>query len=153
MITIKNLIISAIVFATTAFTYESVNLKTAYTPRDVYKYHMQGTILDKASSVELEGATIKVVHRHVELSNCPSGENGAYTLKFESTIRFTGAELEFLVVKDNYKDKRVTNIPIDPSVPKIVNFNLERSAKRFKRDLNARRWETIEYIKELERNK
>lgn len=129
----------------------SLEYKSNYTPRDLYKYHMQGKIMDKISGIEIEGATVKVEHKHVELSNCPSGSDGTYTLKFESTVKFTGAELEFMVMRDGYKDKRINNIPISPSVPKMVNFKLERAPQKFKKDPHARRWETIEYLKELER--
>ncbi len=125
--------------------------KSNYTPRDTFKYHLTGKVVDKASDVEIGGASVKVEHKNVELSSSPSGEDGSYELKFESTIQYTGAELIYVITREGYKDKRVPNVPIQPSQPIIVNFKLERKPASFRRDLDANRWETIEYIKELQR--
>lgn len=118
---------------------------------DIYKYYIKGKILDKASNVEIGGAMVSVELKNVELASGPSGEDGTYEIKFEHTKKFTGSELMFVITRDGYNKKEATNVPVAPGVPAMINFKIERKPVRFKRDRNAKRWETIEYLKEVER--
>ena len=119
--------------------------------KDTYQYYLKGVIKDKATGVTVQGAQIKVEYKHKPLGHTSSNEDGDYELKWESTQEFTGAELEFIIQRDGYMDKRVSNVPLRPGEPIIVNFAIVRKVKTFKPDRDARRWETIEYLKELNR--
>lgn len=119
--------------------------------KDTYSYYVKGKVLDKATGVTLEDATVTVEHKHQSLGRCPSGESGGFELKWESAREYSGAELEFVITREGYREKRVTNVPLKAGAPIIVNFKIERKPVPFKKDPNATRWETIEYLKELNR--
>ena len=140
--------IVAIAFVSTSFTSSTVE---KVEKADMYKYYIKGKVLDKASSVEVGGAMVTVELKNVELASGPSGEDGTYELKFESAKKFTGSELMFVITREGYNKKEVTNVPVAAGVPVMANFKIERKPVRFKRDRNAKRWETIEYLKEVER--
>lgn len=124
---------------------------SSYTPRDTYEFQISGQIFDKQSGVSISNANVKVEHKHVELSSSPSDDDGKYELKFESTIDYKPDQLNFIVTRDGYRDKRVSNVPVMSGAPSIVNFKLERKPVQVKRDPHAQRWETIEYLKEVNR--
>lgn len=116
---------------------------------DMHNYHIQGKVIDKATGLEVGGATVQVMFQSKDISTNTSGEKGEFELKFEHTKKFTGAELTFVVKREGYETKKVTNVPCQPGVPVIVNFNIEREPYKLERDPNHRRWETYEYLKKL----
>ena len=120
--------------------------------KDTYKYYVKGKVLDEASGVEVANVNIKLEVKHNKLSSTVSDEKGDYELKFESANEYKGSEVEFILTRDGYYDKRVTNVPFITGEPLIVNFKMKRKPIQFKRDPNARRWETIEFLREYQRN-
>ncbi len=142
--------ISVVTIGTMAsFTLNSNQTVATVKSLDMHSYHIQGKIIDKATGLEVGGATIQVLYQSKDIANNTSGETGEFELKFDHTKKFTGAELVFIIKREGYETKRVPNVPCQPGVPVVVNFKIEREPFKFKKDPHHRRWETYEYLKKF----